>query len=62
MGKKSPPKIEIEDRPEGTRDEDILWLRRDLNWKHRDIAQALQVSTFTVHTVLKRHGLAGRAA
>jgi len=60
MGKKQ-PKIEIEDRPEGTRDEDILWLRRDLNWTGKSIAQALGVCTATVSKVLRQHGVSGAA-
>lgn len=60
MGKKSPPKPTIEDRPEGTQDEDILWLRNDLQWPYRDIAQALGVTIWAVQTTVKRHSHAGR--
>jgi len=59
MGKKA-QKPTIEDRPEGTQDEDILWLRNDLQWPYWSISQALGVTIWTVQATLKRHGVAGR--
>lgn len=61
MGKKA-QKLKIEDRPEGTRDEDILWLRRDLNWNGRAISQALGICPATVSKVLRQNGITGGAS
>ncbi len=46
---------EIASRPEGTRDEDILWLCLELGWTYREVARALGVSPGIVSGVVRRH-------
>ncbi len=46
---------EIASRPEGSRDEDILWLYFELRWSTDSVGQALQISSATVSKVIRRH-------
>lgn len=56
------PLRQIEDRPEGNRDEEILRLSRDLDWDGRSIAQALGISRAMVSKVLKNSSSTARLA
>lgn len=46
--------LEISSRPEGSKDDDIVWLCRELGWSERQAAQAMGVHQSSVHRALVR--------